>query len=752
MYEPSGNKYYYMSDFTSAGFSYSELEKKALESRNKDETYPGQYCDTVVFGGVEMAVDSILTTDPRSAIAQIMSVGEIDSATVNLARPCYDEFNRATKLYNNMEFGMEEGETAPAKLELEVPISGGVNFKWYKNGSLVATDSIINWAGQIAIAVQYSGNTIRNYAYVYTYNNEIYTSGLKGTSAVIQILNAGGSAGSDEEKHGWEDPVLGDFVLSLIFSNTGTDAYTGNATNTYSGADRLANANTNLEDKCDQYGGYLGTELIDYMSGGQGWNYLKTQADLNTPVSVQIPTAVEGEYVTIKCENIGGVGPYFSYYDKDNNRLGYVATSVWERGKGNVYLTWYKQSEPFSSSSRIIMCFYNDNNSQGWYAFSDFNLINAGAEFEDFDPKESELDAIDGYDPDKGQEDDPMEDPEDGEDPEYDPLASGFLYAFMVSGSDMEHLAECLVPDTLAQKIRGDFGNNLFEFIVSYHMMPCLTNASSDNKVNIAYRGLPFLYGENDTQLTLAPITKTWYSVSCGTKVCMPSSVRRPDGFENWSNAHVQLYLPFIGYVHLNTADVWGKAITVVYRFDVLQGTCVANVGVGSNGTMYSFEGSCKYTIPFTSTIDHSVQQMLSGIMSVSNSVMAMGGAVASGSPTGALSSASGIADGVGHFMSAYEHKSTINRGGSLSGSPGWQMPRTPALIITVPEVIEQGTVYNNINGYPCCRSDILGSYPGFYVEVGQIDLKAQPNSDGASPNDTELDMIRSQLKEGVYV
>ena len=80
VYEPSGNKYHYMSDFSSASISYSPLEEKALESRNKDTTYPGQYCDTVVFCGVEISVDSVLTTDPRSAIAQIMSVGEFNSS------------------------------------------------------------------------------------------------------------------------------------------------------------------------------------------------------------------------------------------------------------------------------------------------------------------------------------------------------------------------------------------------------------------------------------------------------------------------------------------------------------------------------------------------------------------------------------------------------------------------------------------------------------------------------------------------
>ena len=80
-------------------------------------------------------------------------------------------------------------------------------------------------------------------------------------------------------------------------------------------------------------------------------------------------------------------------------------------------------------------------------------------------------------------------------------------------------------------------------------------------------------------------------------------------------------------------------------------------------------------------------------------------------------------------------------------------MPRKPALLITIPDIVDQtSTFYNNLNGYPTCVSDYLSSYAGYYVEVGQIDLQAAPNGNGSVPNDTELDMIKSQLKEGVYV
>ena len=79
-------------------------------------------------------------------------------------------------------------------------------------------------------------------------------------------------------------------------------------------------------------------------------------------------------------------------------------------------------------------------------------------------------------------------------------------------------------------------------------------------------------------------------------------------------------------------------------------------------------------------------------------------------------------------------------------------MPRKPALIITVPNRISPGMIYNDTNGYPVFETGYLNGYENNYVEVGQIGLKAITNQYGATPNDSELDMIKTTLKGGVYV
>lgn len=748
-YQPSNTIYDYMYSIAAQSVKYSELELKVLNSNGYDSSYPTTYCQNVVFGGVETSIDDTISWQATAVNPMDMPVAkEYSDTQINLADPVKNMYSNVTLFSSGYEFGQDVDETVPAKVVIDNSGASSV-IKWYKNGNVVATETLGNKTNTFALAVVVSGNTITSYAYIYYayyVRNKIFTSGVKSNADILAILNAGGFAGENTSAFGWQDEEKGEFVISKIFKEDGTSAISGVAAGGRTG-ETIPTANDDLINKCEQYGGYIGTDIIEYMTGldsANAWIYLTTNPAADG-LEFEIPTNM-GTYKLIWSQQ-------YNWFDVMLN--GTKITDIplsYRTGGHHVYLTWYQQSGDISNATQYMLVDLHSIGGDPGYMLDVLNSLGSlGIDYEDLDNNDAFERMIDGYNPDEGQEDEEQEDPDDVQDPDYDALASGFLYAFMVDAGDMVNLADSLVPDTLAQKIRADFGNNLFEFIVSYHIMPCLTNANSLNKVAIAYRGEPFLYGENNTQLTLAPISQSFYTVSCGTKICLPTGTRQ-NGFENWAQANVQLYLPFIGYVHLNTADVWGKAITISYKFDILQGTCVANIGVGKNGTLYSYEGACKYSIPFTTAIDHSNMALLSGIMSTAGAAVSLGGAIAGGSPSGLLNAAGGISSAAGSFLQAAEHKSLINRGGCLSGAPGWQMPRHPALIITVPNWISPGMVYNDINGYPTYKTGILSGWLGNYVEVSQIDLRASSNSDGASPNDSELDMINSILKGGVYV
>lgn len=761
IYQPGNISYTYVYDILTYIPDYSAGEISVLESNGYDASYPSQYCNSTVYGGSEQFVGGILnyrvsggapviTTPDYGGYAPTSK--EFEDNAVELDRPLRDLMSAATSFTSGMEFGQPEGDDVPSEIQIETDVENRRSIvKWYKNGAVVAVDTLGHMASgnTVKIAVSGSGNTVTGYAYLFggigdDSTMDVYTSGLKTDANVLAILNTMGYAGANEDLFGFVDEELGDFVLSRIFDIHGGDSVSGWATAPQADG-TIATENQELEEHCAAYNGWLGTDLIEYAGG---WNYLNTNPD-SDGLTIEIPTNDNHKYQLIW----DYANKHFKQY-VDEVYNGYIVTSTYRQEGSHIYITWYRQSLDVEQSTALCTVYMIRDGGLNvpYYIFTTlFQGQNIDPELTEFDNESAFKDGIEGYDPSGGQEDDDQEDAEDVQDPAYDALGNGFLFAFMVDDGDMTNLADALVPDTLAQKIRTDFGNNLFDFIVSYHIMPCLTNGDSLNKIPIAYRGQPFVYGENDTQLQLAPISQSFYTVGCGSRVCWPQGTR-PEGFENWANANIQLYLPFIGYVHLNTADVWKKTITIWYKFDILQGTCVANVNVGSNGTMYSYEGSCKYSIPFTSIIDHSNAQLLSGIFSSAGAAVSIGGVIAGGSPAGLIGAAGNIADAAGGFISAAQHKSTINRGGCLSGAPGWQMPRHPALIITVPDYIRPDMIYNDLNGYPTFKSGLISNWQNNYIECGQIKLEAAANSSGAVPNDNELDLIKSILKGGVYV
>ena len=752
-YEPNKNHIDYISSLGADAKLYNiytDDEKDILESRNEDLSYPGQWCDAVMLGGYNMEISSEIHTEGLQwSPNQYNMLGELNYEvnTMNLNKPLISAYGTATKItVQGFEFGQDNDSTVPSRLDVEVDVEHSqTSFKWYYNGTLVNTDTISDIITEFAIAVENTNFILTKYAFIYMKNGVPWTSGgLSNSDVLTKIINNAGSKTIEQNPTGWitdpDDPdnPENQFILSKLYSLPGYPNTLSLGTNNVAASDEI------LYNNIYNKGGYLGTDLVvfitpaEYSTSAAAWSYLTTDP--------------ESDGCTMNIPSADGETEYKIIWNYDDQRF-----EVWE----DETLKAYSYSLSKIAGSYIYIG-TNDNGTQlGWalmgyysgsydYHFRLWNINESLTEVQEFDYNQIQFEETTGYDPEGGQEDDPQPDADEIEDPSVDALDTGFVYAFAVNQTDMENLVSCLNPDTLADKIKADFGNHLYDFIVSYHTMPCVTNADNNAKIGISYRGVPFTYG-GGTPLELARITKSFYQVDLNSKVCQPSGIR-PTGFENWSNASVQVYLPFIGYQHLNTADVWGKPVRIVYYFDVLAGTCTANISVPDKGTLYSFEGSCSYKIPFSSVIDQNVQNMMSGIMSAGSALIGTATNAAAGNIAGAVGSAMGGAGAVGSFISAFEHKATISRGGQLGGSAGWHVPRTPALIITVPDIIEAGNNYISTNGYPCYQTGTLGSRKGSYVEITQIDLKPAANNNGAYPNDDELDLIRAALKDGVYV
>lgn len=81
--------------------------------------------------------------------------------------------------------------------------------------------------------------------------------------------------------------------------------------------------------------------------------------------------------------------------------------------------------------------------------------------------------------------------------------------------------------------------------------------------------------GRYNTGITTKTPDNDVFTVDFGT-VTIPTPNNNIVDYES----EVQLYLPFNGFVNINTRDVMGKEVNIVYRYNIVSGDCVAEIKV----------------------------------------------------------------------------------------------------------------------------------------------------------------------------
>ena len=186
----------------------------------------------------------------------------------------------------------------------------------------------------------------------------------------------------------------------------------------------------------------------------------------------------------------------------------------------------------------------------------------------------------------------------------------------------------------------------------------------------------------------------------------------------------VQLYLPFIGIVSLDIADVSRSTISVKYGVDVLTGACLASVSVqrdNAGGVLYQYSGNCACQYPLSSG---SYMGMVTGMIGAV-------GSLARGNIFGSAMSVAGM-------------HTNIEHSGGFSGNAGAMGAKKPYLIVSRPQsAMNDG--FPSIQGYPSNYYIRLGNCSG-YTQVAECHVENIPATE------KELDKIKDLLKEGIIL
>ena len=254
--------------------------------------------------------------------------------------------------------------------------------------------------------------------------------------------------------------------------------------------------------------------------------------------------------------------------------------------------------------------------------------------------------------------------------------------------------------------------NDPMQAIIGLHKVYATPNISGSGNIKVGYL---------DSGVPSNIVGNQYTYIDCGTV-----SLREYYGniLDYSPYTTVQLYLPFIGIVSLDIADVSRSSITVKYGVDVLTGACLASVFVqrdNAGGVLYQYSGNCACQYPLSS-----------------GSYMGM--------ITGALGAIGSLARGniIGTGLSVAGMHTNIERSGGFSGNAGAMGIKKPYLIISRPQS-SMNNGFPSIQGYPSNYYTRLGNCSGF-TQVAECHVE------NISATNKELDKIKDLLKEGVIL
>jgi hypothetical protein len=315
-------------------------------------------------------------------------------------------------------------------------------------------------------------------------------------------------------------------------------------------------------------------------------------------------------------------------------------------------------------------------------------------------------------------------------------ISSGLFTAYNPSASQLVSFANALwnmQPTDINDVLRFLFGGDAFNAIIGLHLLPVAPSTGGSTNIKL---------GNWDTNVSAPKINSQYKQVPFGS-VLLP---------EYWGNCidyapytKIQLALPYIGIVDVDTDDVLGSTNTLTYNIDVLSGAICATlhcVKFNLSSVIYQWSGACAVSLPFSGASYNSVLGAIAGIAAAG-----MGFASMAAGPIGAALPAAALAAGGGAFGAGSAAsimgtmKGKVQKSGSFGANSGALGIMTPYFILTRP-VQSVPETWQADKGYPSNISAQLGTLTG-YTEVSEINLEC-------SGTEAEKNEIIDLLKKGV--
>lgn len=264
--------------------------------------------------------------------------------------------------------------------------------------------------------------------------------------------------------------------------------------------------------------------------------------------------------------------------------------------------------------------------------------------------------------------------------------------------------------------------NDPMSAIIGLHKVFCVPITGGTQNIKVGYL---------DSGVPSAVVTNQYVTINCG-------SVNLPEYFGNvldYTQTHIQCYLPFIGIVPISTNEVMRSTISIKYHVDVLTGACLAEINVqrdGNTANLYTYSGNASVQYPLSS----------GSYMGIVSSALSIAGSIGSALLTGGATLPMVAGATVNAVANAHTN---VQHSGSLSGNAGAMGGKIPYLIISRPQT-HIASNYQHFFGRPENKYVTLSQCSGF-TRCSAVHVENIVNA-----TDEEKREIERLLREGVIL
>lgn len=290
-----------------------------------------------------------------------------------------------------------------------------------------------------------------------------------------------------------------------------------------------------------------------------------------------------------------------------------------------------------------------------------------------------------------------------------------FLTCYKMTPAQLSKLGDELWSDNIFTQISNTVLKPT-DFIVNLSLLP----VDVGGVTKLIKAGKILLNGAEGTL-----ISQQFIRVDCGTL-----EVKKKWGGAIDYQTDVSIFLPFIGEQSLNSNEVIGASLNVIYTVDILSGSCIASVRVKKDNLdaiLYQFSGNMASNYPITSA-DYAT--VFSGALQLA---VGVGSLPSSGGVLSLVSATSNMLSGA-----------DVKRTGSLSSSAGFMGIKKPYIILSRP-IQSLPENYNSFHGYVSNITMKLKDCEG-YTQVDSIHI------DNVPCMEEEKTRLLQILKEGIII